>query len=500
MNDAIVQRLCHQLASCEESTRSQALRGISKLFKQTKQQAEDLKLLKICKALYYMLWMTDKPINVRSMAVSVVELQEKFPQRKNRFSFFLCLFRSLSMEWPSLDKNRLDKMLLFVRITVASLLELLNDGKWDEQELLEFSNIVLDSQGIFHTRSPGLAFQFIQAFMDEMEGNMKELQERNLWNKIDEMDYLLLMVPFLRLVMILENEQLVDTLSVHLFNRAGSLEGVPPQAVSRAMGLLAENRKLKKARRKMLKKAVKTIGDVKSLDTQLEKKIEEIVKGILSDPQSNETHEQMDCDEEDLHTNVTNSDMLEKEEENMMDVDVSDSNLVPDLVDVADELDEDYIDYSGIPLMNGLPYTMLRHLQQIETLENLRRKLIASGHHKNKILTKLNGPRFRMQRFLLTLHSLRRLKQTWRFKSASHLNSIKDITETATKKGSSRKHAIDVSKALHNIKHAKPGKSIVRKRNRKSTEKKSVVFNLKDNQIATIPKKKRSTLTMPMWY
>ncbi|KAK1933423.1 nucleolar protein,Nop52 family protein [Babesia divergens] len=519
MDENIVQRLCHMLGSCEADTRSSALRSLSKLFRQCKGQADELSMLKVCKALYYMIWMTDKPVKVRQIAVTVLELYKGFNSRANKILFFTCMFRSISMEWASLDKNRVDKMLLFVRIAVAALLELLNDENWNIDALRDFENIVVDKLGVFNKRSLGFAFQFLQTFMDEMKENIEDLSSKNELKKLDERAYLHLMAPFLWLGSTLDNKQLLNTLSMYVLKRVATLPGVPHHGVARALERLSGNKHIKSYGRKVLMQALKECGNTTKLDDAVEKEVEAVISHIEAKMQaqlSQPSHEAATSDGQDAMMDTDDA-IPESRSEKSVKVELNADNseeasMAPELVDVSEELKngmyepnmedhdcEDYINLADVLASNPKNARLGKHLREISTLNAMRKYLIATGQTNDKLMKRLNRPRMQRQFALLSLHNIRRLRLIRKFKCARKLHRIMTITESAANMPT-RRRSIDIAKALHNIKHAKPGHSIVRKRNRKPNETKHVVFNLKNNQVATIPKKKKSTLTMPMWY
>ncbi|GBE58874.1 nucleolar, Nop52 family protein [Babesia ovata] len=523
MDEKIAQRLCHMLASCEEATRQRALRSIEKLFAQTTEKVDELLLLKICKALYYMLWMTDKPLKVRKVAVTIVEAQSRFADRANRMHFFSCLFRSMSMEWPLLDKHRLDKMLLFVRIVVASLLDVLNGGRWDMGEMREFANIVLDKQGIFNKRSLGLAFQFIQVFWEEFRENREGLLKKNEFVELSDAAFLQLMAPYLQLLVTLDNKQVLNTLDMYILKPAATVPGMPVQGFLLACAKLAESTVIRGSARKVLKQILKEHENTDDAGQELQKQVDETIAAIEA-----AVVEIRQADGESVaattdaqgSTDSTGAVAELSGESDDVDGELSDGSveegdfeMVPQLEDVSEELQAD-VPEEDIELDSGEGFVSLaeaflprlskkglgKHLREVATLDKVRKFMIASGIEDHEMLKRLNSPKMRRQLQLLALHSIRCLNPDRRFKCARKLNRIVNITETSEALPS-RRRSIDIAKAIHNIKFVKPEKSSLRKRDRPENEpKKRVVFNLKNNQVATIPKRTKSTLTMPMWY
>ncbi|CDR96802.1 nucleolar protein,Nop52 family protein, putative [Babesia bigemina] len=528
MDAKIAQRLCHMLASCEEATRQRALRSLGKLFAQATEKVDELLLLKICKALYYMLWMTDKPLKVRRVAVAIVETQSRFTDRANRMHFFSCLFRSMSMEWPLLDKHRLDKMLLFVRVVVASLLEVLNGGGWEQGDMREFARIVLDKQGIFNKRSLGLAFQFIQVFWEEFRQNREGLLKSGEFTELSREVFLRLTAPFLQLMVTLDNKQVLNTLEMYVLKPAPGVPGMPVQGYVLACERLAESPAIRGSARKVFKQIPQGHEGAVDADQDLHKLVDETVAAIeaaVAELRQADamgvavaTHAHGNAAATNAGASAERSANRSKESGAVSGIaadgsaEDGDVEMVPELEDVSAELQrhgadgrmeldpgEGFVSLAEAFLPRTSKKGLGKHMREIATLDRVRKFMVASGLDDHEMLKKLNSPKVRRQMALLGLHAIRSLNPDRKFKCARKLHRIVNITETAQALPS-RRRSVDVAKALHNIKHTAPEKSIVRKRNRVSTETKRVVFNLKNNQVATIPKKTKSTLTMPMWY
>ncbi|GIX60962.1 nucleolar protein Nop52, putative [Babesia caballi] len=437
------------------------------------------------------------------------------------------------MEWASLDKNRLDKMLLFVRIVVAAFLEMLNGGGWDLDELRGFGAIVLDEQGIFNNRSLGLAYQFLQVFLEEFRETREGLVKNKEFVELSPQAYLQLIAPFLRLAVTLDNKQVFNTLDLYVLRRVGDLPGVPTHGVVRAMGRLAESQFVRPAVRKALKQCVNGCGQMPG-DSELDVVVDAAIRSIeaavggAQAPAARSIQEDVDMSEDAVIMQVDNggeasAPVRTPNRKGKKGVAVRGNGvgtgdvavaMAPELVDVSADVDgkerggsndvvggedDGFITLSEAFASRKGNSIMGRHLRVIATLSAMRRYILATGMDPHHIIDKLNTPRMRRQMAMLALYNIRRLNPDRRFKCARKLHRIMTITETAQNLPS-RRRSVDIAKALHNIKHATPGESIVRKRNRRASETKHVVFNLKNNQIATIPKKTRSTLTMPSWF
>nr|BAN66153.1 nucleolar protein,Nop52 family protein [Babesia bovis] len=299
------------------------------------------------------------------------------------------------------------------------------------------------------------------------------------------------MKPFLHVILLNDNRHLMKTLYMYVLSRAADIAGAPTDGYKVLLNRFSQASFASKYNVKLvLEPLLEQFSEIDCSDDELDAHAKEAVASMeasINDAGNNH-----------VKTRKTKkSDVAEEED------------VAPSLVDVTDELEADeynldeeddgYISLAEAFTPRKSNRKFGKHLKEIATLDTLRKYLLSSKQDKHHLLDKLNSPRLRRQMTLLSLHNIRLLNPDRRFKCARKLHRIMTITDTVQNMPSKRR-SIDVAKALHNIKHAKPEKSIVRKRKSKVTEPKHVVFNLKNNQVATIPKKAKSTLTMPMWY
>ncbi|KAJ9689383.1 hypothetical protein PVL29_014862 [Vitis rotundifolia] len=152
------------LASCDKSTRDEALRLLHTWFpSQSQVSEEDMK--KIWKGLFYSLWHADKtPVQsdlIDRLASLLTTLN--LPLSLHYFSVFLLTMRR---EWPGIDALRLDKFYLLIRKFMNNFFLVLKNNSWD----LEISKrliVVLELEdGRFSGN--GVGYHVASVFLEEL--------------------------------------------------------------------------------------------------------------------------------------------------------------------------------------------------------------------------------------------------------------------------------------------------------------------------------------------
>ncbi|RVW76684.1 Ribosomal RNA processing protein 1-like B [Vitis vinifera] len=152
------------LASCDKSTRDEALRLLHTwLPSQSQVSEEDMK--KVWKGLFYSLWHADKtPVQsdlIDRLASLLTTLN--LPLSIHYFSVFLLTMRR---EWPGIDALRLDKFYLLIRKFMYNFFLVLKNNSWD----LEISKrliVVLELEdGRFSGN--GVGYHVASVFLEEL--------------------------------------------------------------------------------------------------------------------------------------------------------------------------------------------------------------------------------------------------------------------------------------------------------------------------------------------
>uniref|UniRef100_A0A0G4I4F8 Uncharacterized protein n=1 Tax=Chromera velia CCMP2878 TaxID=1169474 RepID=A0A0G4I4F8_9ALVE len=130
--------------SSEEATRVDAVSAMHKWLKRHP-NLDLLDYMKLWKGLWFSFWHADKKAFQTIFAVKIVKLLEAIPE-ENQTTWMGAFWMTAQKNWTTLDRVRLDKYLLLVRIFLAETFAILKKKKWDPEFIAEL-NLMLRSAG-----------------------------------------------------------------------------------------------------------------------------------------------------------------------------------------------------------------------------------------------------------------------------------------------------------------------------------------------------------------
>ncbi|KRZ74036.1 Ribosomal RNA processing protein 1 -like protein [Trichinella papuae] len=185
-----------KLASCQPKIRTRALlhlrswitdRSSNQVFKETE-------LSVLWKGLYYAMWMQDKPLQQEELADNIGKLMECFSTVDEKLTFQLAFFTTVSSEWHTIDKWRLNKFMMLTRRFLRSMLRFFDENDWEEtiiDRILEFLKLTVLNPSI-SDYPEGLKFHFASLYLDELDSLMSE--------KLDEQRSMRMLQPYVELL------------------------------------------------------------------------------------------------------------------------------------------------------------------------------------------------------------------------------------------------------------------------------------------------------------
>lgn len=141
-------------------------------------ELERLDYLKLWRGLYFGMWMSDKRPVQQDLAVQMALLINDIPKAKQGM-WLDTFWETMQASWEKLDKHRLSKYLLFIRIVVAEAFKVVRIGGWQSPEVKALSETFLREvprhakQGL-NTPSIGLNLQFHRILWDELRPQLKQ--------------------------------------------------------------------------------------------------------------------------------------------------------------------------------------------------------------------------------------------------------------------------------------------------------------------------------------
>ncbi|KAL5346520.1 hypothetical protein ACLOAV_008791 [Pseudogymnoascus australis] len=158
-----------QLASPDRQTRTNALDSLRTYLSGRRSLPEDA-LLKLHTALFYTMWLTDRPLPQQSLATSLAALPA-ITHMSNRTAFTVAFWTTMAREWTRIDVLRMEKFLLLTRRYVGAAFAQCADAKW-KAEVVEEQMRVLREGPLEPTARGvpnGMRYHVIDVWVDELE-------------------------------------------------------------------------------------------------------------------------------------------------------------------------------------------------------------------------------------------------------------------------------------------------------------------------------------------
>jgi len=171
--EAVETVFAKRLASGEPLERQRALKLLHEFIadesiKQTGLSEESF--ARLSKGLHYVLWMQDKMLLQEELADNISGLINVFASEDQIIGFIRAMFSTLSKEWPTIDRWRMDKFLMFIRRIFRVIFAHLSSKDWDTdvvEKYLEFfrTTVISDCDPICES----LKYHVAAVYLDELD-------------------------------------------------------------------------------------------------------------------------------------------------------------------------------------------------------------------------------------------------------------------------------------------------------------------------------------------
>ncbi|XP_048202120.1 ribosomal RNA processing protein 1 homolog A [Perognathus longimembris pacificus] len=224
-------QLAQRLAGNEQVTRDRAVRKLRKYIVARTQRAAGGfthdELLKIWKGLFYCLWMQDKPLLQEELGRTIAQLIHAFQTTEARHLFLQAFWQTMNREWAGIDRLRLDKFYMLMRMVLNESFKAVKSGGWEERLVEQLLDLLTTE--ILHPDSEapnGVKSHFLEIFLEELSkvGAAELTADQNLQ----------LIDPFCRIAACTQ-----DSLVLHNITR-GILEAIVEQAPLAIEDLMSE--------------------------------------------------------------------------------------------------------------------------------------------------------------------------------------------------------------------------------------------------------------------
>ncbi|XP_019480598.1 PREDICTED: ribosomal RNA processing protein 1 homolog A isoform X2 [Hipposideros armiger] len=126
-------------------------------------------LLKVWKGLFYCMWMQDKPLLQEELGRTIAQLIHAFQTTEAQHLFLQTFWQTMNREWTGIDRLRLDKFYLLMRMVLHESLKALKTQGWEERHMEQL--LALLTMEILHPDSQapnGVKSHFIEIFLEEL--------------------------------------------------------------------------------------------------------------------------------------------------------------------------------------------------------------------------------------------------------------------------------------------------------------------------------------------
>ncbi|XP_012300215.2 ribosomal RNA processing protein 1 homolog B [Aotus nancymaae] len=180
-------QFAQRLASSEKGIRDRAVKKLRQYIS-VKTQREtggfsQEELLKIWKGLFYCMWVQDEPLLQEELANTISQLVHAVNNSAAQHLFIQTFWQTMNREWKGIDRLRLDKYYMLIRLVLRQSFEVLKRNGWEESRIKVFLDVLMKEVLCPESQSPnGVRFHFIDIYLDELSkvGGKELLADQNL--------------------------------------------------------------------------------------------------------------------------------------------------------------------------------------------------------------------------------------------------------------------------------------------------------------------------------
>ncbi|KAI1002720.1 hypothetical protein K3495_g5486 [Podosphaera aphanis] len=171
--------LVRQLAANDRPTRDAALDSL-RGYLAGRRALPPSELLKLWKALFYCMWMSDRPLPQQQLASALAQLVFVLPP-DIALPFLRAFWQTMQREWINIDVLRMEKFLLLTRRYLGASFEFLKRHAWDASFVDPMLELLVDIPCNLSdlTVPNGMRYHVIDIYVDELE-RIKGLEENNV--------------------------------------------------------------------------------------------------------------------------------------------------------------------------------------------------------------------------------------------------------------------------------------------------------------------------------
>ncbi|XP_038197932.1 ribosomal RNA processing protein 1 homolog A [Arvicola amphibius] len=166
-------QLAQRLAGNEQVTRDRALRKLRNYIVNRSQRPTGCftpeEMLKIWKGLFYCLWMQDKLLQQEELGRTISQLVHAFQTTESQHLFMRAFWQTMIREWVGIDRLRLDKFYLLMRLVLRESLTTVKTRGWEERQIEQLLELLTTEVLNPDRQAPnGVKSHFLEIFLEEL--------------------------------------------------------------------------------------------------------------------------------------------------------------------------------------------------------------------------------------------------------------------------------------------------------------------------------------------
>jgi hypothetical protein len=162
-------RFPSRLVASDRGTREKAIRVLCRWFS-AQPRLSDRTLLKIWKALFYCMWICDKPAIQQDLARKLALIMHRM-NHGQELDYVDAFLKTIGREWHGIDRFRLDKYYYLIRMVLHETFEYLKKKSWSRESVQSFGMLLeynlLSNDNVKAPQS--LKYFITEIFLDKLQ-------------------------------------------------------------------------------------------------------------------------------------------------------------------------------------------------------------------------------------------------------------------------------------------------------------------------------------------
>ena len=161
-------KLARSLVNPSKDIRDKCIASLSSFLNsiQSDEHFTELEMLKLWKALYYCMWLTDKVEIQTECATFLCDFIDSCSNKSIQLLYIQSFYKTILREWPLLDQHRLDKFYKLLRFILRKILSILHTKSFPNKLTNTYMTLLCDE--ILSKTPSGIRYHIFDIFLSEL--------------------------------------------------------------------------------------------------------------------------------------------------------------------------------------------------------------------------------------------------------------------------------------------------------------------------------------------